>query len=149
LASAYQEVENLTNAAQHYRQALQLARNYPEAHYNLGTLLLRAGRFAEAEEQFAAAVKLMPGYAEAYNCLGIIRGRQNRRQEVLECFEKAVQCDANNWQAHFNLATAYLSGGNPAKAVPELRETLRLRPGYPPAQRALAKALGQAAPAGR
>jgi Flp pilus assembly protein TadD len=67
---------------------------------------------AEAEEHILRAIQSMPGFAQAHNCLGIIRERQNRRPEALACFQKAVQCDANDWQARLNLALAYLSEGS-------------------------------------
>jgi tetratricopeptide (TPR) repeat protein len=149
LGSAYQQVGSITNAERCYREALRLAPDYPEVHYNLGTLLLRSGRIDEAQEHFMSVIKLMPEFADAHNCLGVIRQRQNRQAEALACFQKAVKYDTNNWQAHFNLANAYLAEGNRDMAIPELRETLRLKPSYEPAQLALAKAQAQTTPPAR
>ena len=141
LGSALDLTGNLTNAEQHYRIALQLAPAYPEAHIGLGTLLLRTGRLEEAEEHFAQGLKFQPQSAPAHNGLGMVRQRQNRMAEALACFQEAAQCDPNDWHPHLNLANAYLSGGDRDKAIPELRETLRLAPSCEPARRALAKAL--------
>ena len=144
LGLAYQEVGNATNAEHQYREALRLVPDNPEVHYNYGRLLLRTGRIAEAEPHLSEAIKLMPDLADAYNCLGIIRKRQNRRDDAMACFQSAVRYDTNHWQAHLNLAQAYLTLGDPKKAIPELRETLRIQPSLEPAQQALAKALAQA-----
>ncbi len=141
LGSAFLRTGHLTNAEHHYRAALQLAPAYAEAHTSLGTLLLQSGRLEEAAEHFAQTLKLQPQSAQAHNCLGIVRQRQNRMAEALACFQKATQCDPGDWQTHMNLANAYLSGGDRDKAIPELRETLRLAPAFEPARRALAKAL--------
>jgi tetratricopeptide (TPR) repeat protein len=149
LGSVYEQAGDLTEAEHHYREASRLARDYPQAHNSLGLLLLRSGRVAEAEEHFAEVIKLLPGFAQAHNCLGIVRQRQNRMAEALTCFQKAVQCDTNDWQAHLNLAYAYLAEGNRDKAIPELQETLRIKPSFEPAQQALGKALGEAAPNAR
>jgi tetratricopeptide (TPR) repeat protein len=146
LGIAYQQAGNSADAESHYRAALRLEPNYAEVRYDLGALLLGSGRLAEAEEHFAEAIKLSPELAGAHNCLGIIRQRQNRRTEAQACFQKAVQYDPDNWQAHLNLAYTYLAEGNLDRAIPELRETLRLRPSCEPAQKALAKALSQTAP---
>jgi tetratricopeptide (TPR) repeat protein len=180
LGSIYEEVGNFTKAEYHYRQALQFAPDYPQAHNylgilllrserpaeaelhfreairltkypdahnNLGLLLLDSDRLVEAERQFMEAIRLRPEFARAHNGLGIVRLRQNRRTEALACFRTAVRCDTNDWQAHLNLANTYLAEGNRDMAIPELRETLRIRPSFEPALQALADALGQAEPA--
>jgi len=149
LGLAYERSGQPSDAERHYREALRLTADYPEAHHNLGILLLRSGQIAEAGEHFAEVIKLLPGFAQAHNCLGIVRQRQNRMAEALTCFQKAVQCDTNDWQAHLNLAYAYLAEGNRDKAIPELQETLRIKPSFEPAQQALGKALGEAAPNAR
>ena len=143
LGLAYQRVGNITNAEHHYLEALRLAPEYAEVHHNLGTLLLASGRIDPAGEHFTEAIRLMPKSAESFNCLGIVRQRQNRKAEALACYQNAVRCDANDWQAHLNLAFAHLSAGNPTQAIPELRETLRINPACKPAQQVLDKALAQ------
>jgi tetratricopeptide (TPR) repeat protein len=102
------------------------------------------GRLNEAEEQLNAAIAIMPEFAAAHNNLGIVRQRQKRLEDAAVCFEKAVKCDTNYFEAHFNLASAYLLDHRQDKALPELREVLRINPGFEPAQRALAKLTGQA-----
>ena len=82
-------------------------------------------------------MRLRPGFAGADNCLGVIRQRQNRPEEALACFQRAVKADANNWQAHLNLASVHLALGHREQAVAEFRETLRLEPGSQLAQRGL------------
>ena len=146
LGIVYQEANNLTNAERHYRAALGLAPDYAEAHNSLGALLLRSGRIAEAGDQLTEAIKLAPQMGQAHNCLGIVRLRQNRRAEALACFQQAVRQDANDWQAHLNLANFFLSEKDPDKAIPELQETLRIKPSCEPAKQALARAQGQTAP---
>ena len=61
----------------------------------------------------------------------------------------AVRQDATDWQAHLNLGNFFLSENDRDKAIPELQETLRLKPSCEPAKQALARAQGQAAPDSR
>jgi Flp pilus assembly protein TadD len=61
--------------------------------------------------------------------------------EAVACFSVAARCAPNDWHIHMNLANAYLSQRQRDKAIPELRETLRLTPSLESARRALAKAL--------
>jgi tetratricopeptide (TPR) repeat protein len=60
------------SAAEHYRDALQLAPALPEAHYNLGNLYRKAGRLQEAQASLEEAVRLRPVYSEAWNNLGLV-----------------------------------------------------------------------------
>ena len=144
LGHAFVSVGNLTNAEHEYKEALHLLPDYPEAHNNYGNLLVRLGRLSEAEEQLTEAVEQMPESADFHNNLGVLRQRLKETNEALLCFQKAIECDSNHWQAHFNLALASLSRQNLERGIPELRATLKLRPGYEPAERELARVMGQA-----
>ncbi len=139
LGIAYAKAGDTEKAEKEYREALRLLPDYAEVHNNLGNLLLRSGRLKEADDQFAEAIALMPEYAAAHNNLGIVRQRQKRLLEAKECFQKAARYDTNYLEAHYNLATSYLLENSPDKALPEFRETLRINPGFEPAQRAVAK----------
>lgn len=140
LGLAYEQLGNAAREEEHFREALRLAPDYAEVHYHLGTLLLRTARLPEAEERFLQAAKLMPAFGPAHNCLGIIQQRSGRKAEARASLQKAVQCDTNDWQAHLNLAFAYLAETNRDLAIPELREVLRIQPTCQPARQALAKA---------
>jgi Tfp pilus assembly protein PilF len=151
LGHAFVSVGDLTNAEHEYKEALHLLPDYPEAHNNYGNLLVSLGRLSEAEEQLTEAVKQMPESADFHNNLGVLRQRRKETNEALLCFQKAIECDSNHWQAHFNLALASLSRQNIERGIAELRATLKLRPGYEPAQHQLARVMGQVssnAPAG-
>jgi tetratricopeptide (TPR) repeat protein len=139
----YARSGNLTNAEHHYRESLRLVPDYPEVHNNLGNLLLHADRLDEAEKHLTEAVQLMPELVSAQNNLGILRYKQHRTNDALACFQKAVQYDTNFWEGHFNLGRTLLIMGDRERGVAELRETLRINPSVQPAQRALAKALGE------
>lgn len=141
---AYKGMGDVTNAELHYREALRLLPDYPEVHNNLGNLLLQTKRWDEAEEQLTAAVQLMPEDASVQNNLGILRQRQHRTNDALACFQKAVACDTNYWQGHFNLGQALLMTGDRERGISELRETLRINPAFEVAERALSRAIGEA-----
>ncbi len=143
LALAYNQAGNLPAAERHYRDALGLASDYPEAHQNLGTLLLRSGRMEEAETHFKAAIQFMPRLAESHNCLGVIRLRQNRRAEALACFSKAVECDGKDWQARLNLGLTLLADDQREAAHEQFAEVLRLHPTCETARKGLDELLSR------
>ncbi len=146
LGVALNRAGDVTNAEFQYKEALRLVPDYPEANNNYGNLLAREGRLAEAKEHLAAAVDDTPDSAPYNNSLGVVRERLNETNEALLCFKKAVECDSNYMEAHFNLAQSYITRKDRAKAIEELRETLRIKPGFEPAMRALtalARAVGE------
>jgi tetratricopeptide (TPR) repeat protein len=81
----------------------------------------------------------MPDSAEFHNKLGVLRQWRQETNEALLCFQKAIECDSNYWQAHFNLARASLDRKNRERGIAELRETLRINPEFEGAQRELAR----------
>ena len=56
-----------------YRQGLQLCPDDDVAHYELGRVLIDAGRRGEAEQEFEAALKINPGFDEARRQLDVLR----------------------------------------------------------------------------
>jgi tetratricopeptide (TPR) repeat protein len=56
-----------------YRQGLQLCPDDDVAHYELGRVLVDAGRRGEAEQEFEAALKINPGFDEARRQLDALR----------------------------------------------------------------------------
>lgn len=65
--------------------------SYPEAHYNLGTLLAKSGRMDEAMEHLNAAVRVNPDNAYYQSVLGIEYAKQGLINEAIERFEIAVR----------------------------------------------------------
>jgi Tfp pilus assembly protein PilF len=145
LGHAFVAVGDFTNAEHEYQQALHILPDYPEAHNNYGNLLVRLGRLSEAQTQLVEAVNQLPEAADFQNNLGVLWQRRKETNAALLCFQKAIECDSNYWQAHFNLAVASLGQNNREKGIAELRETLRLKPGYQPALRVLERLNGQGA----
>jgi Tfp pilus assembly protein PilF len=140
LGVAFTKAGDLTSAEHEYKEALRLVPDYPEAHNNYGNLLGRLGRLTEAEAELTEAVNDMPESAQHNNSLGVVLQRLNKTNEALLSFQKAVQCDTNFLEAHFNLAQSYLARKEREKGIAELRQALRIKPGFEPALRAMSRA---------
>jgi Flp pilus assembly protein TadD len=139
LGIALARLGDVTNAEHEYKEALRLLPDYPEAHHNYGNLLFRAGRMTEAEEHLAEAVNQLPESPAFNNSLGVLQVRLKKTNEALLSFQKAVECDSNFAEAHFNLALSYLARKDRERGVAELRQTLKLKPGFEPAEKAMAQ----------
>jgi len=95
---------------------------------NLGNLLLRQGRMAEAIDHLKEAVKLNPGLAQSRNNLGNVLLRQGRVSEAVEQFETAVKVAPTDALAHANLSAALFQAGRMADAIEQDQEALRIDP---------------------
>lgn len=95
-----------------------------------GTLLLRRGRFAEAESHFRTAVKSLtwrnpnPYDSEAYYQLGMALKLQDRRDEAFAAFYKAVWSGAWQDSGYFELAAIACGKGSYAEALELVERSL-------------------------
>ena len=74
-----------------FRQALGIRPDWAEAHSLLGSILFKAGNYAEAEVELRKAVALKPDYAEGWNFLGEFLKEKGKEREAQEAFKKAQQ----------------------------------------------------------
>ena len=66
--------------------------------------------------------------AGAYNTLGALFAAAGQVNCAIAAFQISLHLNARNWEAHYNLALALLSSGDPAGAATELRAAIREKP---------------------
>jgi tetratricopeptide (TPR) repeat protein len=66
----------MTEAIQHYEQAVRINPDSVDAHYNLGVALEQLGRVPEAIKHYEQALRLSPNRVEAQNRLARLRTGQ-------------------------------------------------------------------------
>lgn len=87
LGNAYLSLNRLGEARVAYENALKLDGNYQDAHYNLGTLLLKQDDAKEAEFHFKRAVEGPVPMAGAWAQLANIQETENRLDEAMHSVE--------------------------------------------------------------
>jgi tetratricopeptide (TPR) repeat protein len=107
--------------------------------YDLGLVLDRTGRMAEAMNEYRFALARNPTHRDALNNLGVAFARAGRLGDAAAQFERLVAADPANPDAHANLGAILLSTGQPARAAQEFRAALEIDPGHTVARDALAK----------
>jgi tetratricopeptide (TPR) repeat protein len=117
LVAAYAATGAYGKAVAHYRRAVTLEPDLPEAHYNYGLLRLAQGRHEEAIEAFHRALASNPSYADAHNNLGYLLARERRHEEAIRHFRAALATDPAHRDAHFNLGQALQAIGQGAEAI--------------------------------
>ena len=144
---------DLTGAIMQYRHAIAQKPWLVQAHYNLGTALLRDGEFAEAEDALVQTLALDPDHADALGNLGLLLLTDARRiQEAGEYFRRAVEAEPQNPVALSNLGTWHFNQENFEQAAAYLEHAVETDPKYTGAWENLALAyarLDQAADAVR
>ena len=93
----------------------------PEAHYNLGRLLLTDGRTAEADASFERAVALRPTFADAWHQLGRVRATRGDVPTAIEAQRRALAVEPRLPAPYLDLADLLVASGEPEEARRWLR----------------------------
>ncbi len=109
-----------------WRDVLVHRPDNPRAHNNLGEILLRRGRIAEAVGHFQRALDLDPSYADVWANLGAAYARSgDPRRAVIFC-RQAVALDPGFALAYNNLGAALADLGRYEEAVPFYEKAIAL-----------------------
>jgi protein O-mannosyl-transferase len=119
----------LDDAISHFRNALEIDPDYPEANNNLGYALAGKGNWADAITFYRVALRIRSNSPKTHNNLGISLAQMGKRDEALAEFRETLRIDPDYAKAHSNLAIVLLQLGRRDEALAHLRETLRLKPG--------------------
>jgi Tfp pilus assembly protein PilF len=87
---AYLNKGTFTQAAEHFRKALDYQANLPEVHHNLGIAYAGLGRRTEAIRAFREAIRFRPSYVEAHLGLGNVLLAEGRKDEAQVAFERVI-----------------------------------------------------------
>jgi len=142
--SAYEAQMNgrLDKAADLYRQSIAL---FPtaEAHTFLGWVYSFQKKLVEAILECKRAIDVDPDFGNPYNDIGAYLIELGRPAEAIPWLKKALQ--APRYQPrhfpHVNLARVYIMTGDLENALHELKESLRIEPRNPSAERELKRLL--------
>jgi tetratricopeptide (TPR) repeat protein len=107
---------------------LPLKVTHDETWINLGSLLVQAGRSADAVPVLRKAAAADPAYAAPRFNLGLAYRDLGRPQQAMEEFAEAIRLRPDYADAHNALGIALRSSGRPAEALERFREAARLAP---------------------
>lgn len=83
------------------------------------------------------SLRFGPDFRDAHNNLGVIYGIQRRFDDAVREYEIVLRSDPKDATAHYNLGVLYLKKGLKGKARTEFEATLKLRPDFQDARKAL------------
>jgi len=118
LGIVYQSIDRNEEALQHLRTAVELAPEDGGAHNSYAALLCQVGRYADADRHFRVALEdpfyATPGVALAN--AGSCARRDGREEDAEDYLRGALEYDAENRTALFNLARLSFDRDEPLRA---------------------------------
>jgi tetratricopeptide (TPR) repeat protein len=156
LGVVYSAQGKTEEALQHYRKGVEFAPKDANKRFNLGSLLIEAKRYDEAETQLREALRLDPNFARARAALEQVASLARENQATIDVpklsspeeyfkqgnalaektkyaeaaayYEQALKLRPNYLDARINLGNALAVQGRLREAVTQFRETIKLRP---------------------
>jgi Flp pilus assembly protein TadD/2-polyprenyl-3-methyl-5-hydroxy-6-metoxy-1,4-benzoquinol methylase len=116
LGGMLKDLGELDLAANSYRRVLSLTPD-PEALNNLGIVLRRQGKMADAIDCYKKALALKPEFAEAHYNLGNSLLTLRELDDAEACFRQALLIAPNFQNAHSNLGEVFLAQGKLDEAI--------------------------------
>ncbi len=101
LAKIYEQQGAVEMAIEEYKRALDIERDYVEAHNNLGSLYLQQGKTDLAIAEFSAATRLRPDVPIYHRNLGTAYLNAGDREKAQKAFEKVVELEPNSPSAAY------------------------------------------------
>ncbi|MDH4231658.1 MAG: tetratricopeptide repeat protein [Nitrospirota bacterium] len=118
-----------------YKKAVAAKPENADAHYELGTAYLREWQrtFDSAQKKVISEVfndpnrKITKNHTQALIALGL---KNEYKGLAVKEFQEAIRYDPNNWAAHFELGSFFLSDKQYLKAIDELSKVIIINPDY-------------------
>ena len=120
--------DDIGQEIERFRQALAGSPGDVDLRMKLALLLLRAGRFADAESESRRVIALNPNHPGAHHILGVARGMQGAMAEAERSLRESLKLNPNDPEANRNLGAILSRVGRREEAVASFRTALALRP---------------------
>lgn len=127
LGLAHEASGNTTEAIKYYRlAAAKNAKCSPWPAHNLGSLLVKVDRLAEAETAIQSSLSCDPEFAPGYYQLGRLREKQGSLPEAVAALTSAIEKDGQTAESWLALARVYRRTGDGAGELRAMAGLARL-----------------------
>ncbi|HEV3118514.1 MAG TPA: tetratricopeptide repeat protein [Gemmataceae bacterium] len=133
-------LNELPNAAYHFKEVTRLDPLRAGAYINLGAVYNRLDQVDEAIQVLRRGIQLDTHRAEGYYNLGLAYRRKKQTDLAIQAYHEATRLNPRMPDAHLNLANAYLDKGQYGQAMSHYKLSLEIRPNWEKAQHGLQQA---------
>jgi tetratricopeptide (TPR) repeat protein len=134
-------LNDLTNAAHHFREVTRLDPLRAGAYVNLGAVYNRLDQLDEAVATLRRGIQLDKNRAEGFYNLGLVCRRKGQPELAIQAYREAVRINPRMGDAHYNLGNLYLEKEQYPLAVVHYKHALEMRPNWDKALHGLEQAL--------
>jgi tetratricopeptide (TPR) repeat protein len=113
--------QELDQALQHYKKAIDLSPNYSQVYNIMGYCLRQKGDYTEAEQAFKKYIELIPNDPNPYDSYAELLLKMGRYDESIAQYRKALSIDPHFNPSHFGIAADLTYSGKPQEAAAELQ----------------------------
>jgi tetratricopeptide (TPR) repeat protein len=128
IGDTYTKIEYYEDAAEAYRKAIELDKEYADAYKQLGLMYYDQELYDKAITPLEEAVKRFPDDEELSKKLGSCYLRTGKLDSAIEQYKSLIAEQPENTRAYMNLANAYATLNNYQKAVETLNKLKELEP---------------------
>jgi non-specific serine/threonine protein kinase len=122
--------EDLRQAEEASRRALELAPDLAEVHVARGAALTLSGRYDEGAAEFEAAIRLNPRLWDVYYLYGRMRFAQGRFEDAEALWKKGIEVQPEDFQLPLMIGMIYRSQGRTAEREATQRRGLEIARKY-------------------
>lgn len=122
----YSELNNGTEAANNYNQALALDKTQVKALLHKGQLYKRSTNYEGAAEEFKKALTIDPNFAPAYRELAEVYYLQRKIEDAKTNYKKYLELSKNNASARLRYASFLYYSKNYPEALSELNQIVKV-----------------------
>lgn len=137
LALVYVRLDQIDNAKEEVRKAIEIDPRSPDAHYVMGLIYKEEDENDEAIKEFSQVVKLNPYDHRAYFELGSIYSDKKNYAKAIEMYKKGLEIEPTAADIHYKLGQMYEKTGDKKAAIASYQEALKYVPDYKEAKAAL------------
>lgn len=138
LGRVYEAQKDYPLAIQAFRRLLVVDPADGEARLALSVVYIKNGQFDQAEKTLLALVETQPTQTAVFRHLGYCLVNLGEPDRAIQMYEKALDIDADDWQAHRGLGVAYMVRAHQtddpqaqALALRHWRRALEINPDQP------------------
>jgi tetratricopeptide (TPR) repeat protein len=140
LATVCYLLNDLPNAAHHFREVIRLDPLRAGAYINLGAIYNKLNQMDEAIDVLRKGIQLDMKRAEGYYNLGLVYRRKGQADLAIQAYREATRVNPRMSDAHYNLANLYFERSQLNLAVTHYEKALEVRPNWQKALVALEQA---------
>lgn len=119
---------DLAGAMEQWQKVCALIPQDHASYYEMGRLLGRQGKFAEAKNLLGQAVAIHPSFAPGWHELGKIQAASGNYEQAVQAFNRALKFEPQDAQFWFDSGLALAMLNRRAEAIQHYRQAVRFAP---------------------